>query len=82
MCIGRFITGLGKNRVYRYQRSKWVRVKCVKLVRGTVLFGELVKEFASKASRKYKKSLHVIDALRLGDTSLADLPYQERSDDL
>lgn len=48
------------------------------LIRGTVLFGELVKELTNKDDQKYNKCLHVIDALRLGETSLADLPYQER----
>lgn len=64
--------------MYRFQRNRWVKVKGVELVRGTVLFAELVREFTGEDDTSNRKSLHVIDALRLGETSLADLPYHER----
>lgn len=70
--------GIGFNRVYRYQHNRWIRVKCVRLPKGSILFGELVKEYTSVEEQRFRRSLHVIDALRLGDTSLADLPYNER----
>lgn len=68
--------------MYRLQGNKWVRVKNLHLVRGTILYGELVKEKhymengAGKMGLKY--SLHVIDALRLGDLYLTDLKFEER----
>jgi len=58
--------------------------KKLQLVRGTLLFGEIVKEeVVEKSPDGYecevqRQSLHVIDALRLGGTSLADLPFSER----
>lgn len=78
--------GVGGSRVYRLQRYKWVKVKKLQLIRGTLLFGEMVKETVIERSTEsqecekliQKHSLHVIDALRLGDTSLADLPFKER----
>lgn len=52
------------------------------LVPGTLLFAELVKENIKLKSTRdesvEKYSLHVIDALRLGNTSLADLTFNER----
>lgn len=58
----------------------------MKLVQGTLLYGEMVKErivqkepgACNYKKEKQRQSLHVIDALRLGDTSLADLPLTER----
>ncbi|KAF2902960.1 hypothetical protein ILUMI_03229 [Ignelater luminosus] len=81
--ICNFYAGVGGSRVYRLQRYKWVKVKHLKLIRGTLLYGEMVKEtVAIQECEKLvqKHSLHVIDALRLGDTSLADLPFKERLD--
>lgn len=85
--LTRVFLAVGNSRVYRLQRSKWVRVKDVKLAQGTLLYGEMVKERIVQrvpGASDYKKeiqrqSLHVIDALRLGNTSLADLPFTERS---
>lgn len=73
--------GVGCSKVYKYQNSKWTRVKLdFKLVEGTILYGEIVQEhnISEKLEAHEKRSLHVIDALRLGDTSLADLSFAER----
>lgn len=74
--------GVGAMSAYKLQNRKWVNVKGLKLVKGTLLFGEIVTEISSQAETTEKlevKTLHVIDALRLGDISLADLDFQERS---
>ncbi|XP_044272815.1 cap-specific mRNA (nucleoside-2'-O-)-methyltransferase 1 isoform X2 [Tribolium madens] len=80
--ICNFYAGVGLSRVYRLQCNKWVRVKNLQLVRGTLLYGELVKEKCSMENSVgkvgYKYSLHVIDALRLGDLYLTDLKFDER----
>lgn len=80
------ITAVGASKVYRLQRRKWVKVKNVQLVRGTLLYGELVKECnvfkkdvnVNPDGRGFKYSLHVVDALRLGEKSLSDLKFKER----
>lgn len=88
-CIYRFLTflGIGSSKVYRLQRNKWTKVKNVKLCNGTLLYAEFVKEQLQPRSQKTKLatsecyckySLHVIDALRLGDKSLANLRFTER----
>ncbi|XP_063919988.1 cap-specific mRNA (nucleoside-2'-O-)-methyltransferase 1 isoform X2 [Zophobas morio] len=80
--ICNFYAGVGFSKVYRLQYNKWVRVKNLQLIRGTLLYGELVKEkyYAKDSSDQpqYKYSLHVIDALRLGDLNLADLDFEQR----
>lgn len=86
--ICNFYAGVGGSRVYRLQRYRWVKVKKLQLIRGTLLFGEMVKESVVQRSCTspqferlvQRQSLHVIDAMRLGDTSLADLPFNERLD--
>lgn len=85
--ITRVFLGVGNSKVYRLQRCKWVQIKHVKLAQGTLLYGEMVKErIVQKVPGTFdykeevqRQSLHVIDALRLGNTSLADLPFTERS---
>ncbi|KAK4873141.1 hypothetical protein RN001_015170 [Aquatica leii] len=81
--ICNFYVGVGDSRVYRWQCSKWVRIKKLLLIRGTLLYGEMINEKVLKkvddeVKEVTRRSLHVIDALRLGDTSLADLPLRER----
>ncbi|KAF5297429.1 hypothetical protein FQR65_LT01360 [Abscondita terminalis] len=81
--ICNFYAGVGDSRVYRWQCTKWVRIKKLALIRGTLLYGEMVKEKVlekrgDEVKEATRRSLHVMDALRLGDTSLADLPLQER----
>lgn len=62
-------------------------MKNLHLVRGTVLYGEFVKEKIHSKSQSsdseaenecYRYSLHVIDALRLGDQSVTELKFHER----
>lgn len=66
--------------VCRLQQSNWVNVKKLKLIAGTILFGEIVKETVVKDNGKkaIKRSLHVIDALRLGHKCIANLSFTER----
>lgn len=73
---------IGGSRVFRLQKSKWVRIKNVRLVKGTLIYGEMVQEKCINKSNEEieKQSLHVIDAMRLGDISLADLPFTERAE--
>ncbi|GJQ76908.1 hypothetical protein Trydic_g15109 [Trypoxylus dichotomus] len=74
--------GASNSKVSKLVDSKWVKVKNMHLNKGTVLFGELVKEKCISirtGEETIKFSLHVIDALRLGDVSLADLPFEERA---
>lgn len=59
----------------------WVKTKInLKLVEGTILYGELVKEYnVSEGFQEIEtKCLHVVDALRLGDIALSDLSFNER----
>lgn len=73
-------TAVSGSRVYRLQNHKWIKVKNLSLVSGTILYGEIVKEVTVDENfhAVEKKCLHVIDAMRLGDVSLADLSYEER----
>lgn len=66
--------------MYRLQKHKWVKVKNMQLVEGTLLYGEMVKEHSLMKDCECfeNKSLHVIDALRLGNTRLADFSFTER----
>jgi ATP-dependent DNA ligase len=77
---------VGLSKAYRLQCNKWVKVKNLQLCRGTLLYGELVKEksFSNNNSdeeaekEEYKFSLHVIDAIQLGDHNLSNLNFEER----
>ncbi|CAH1979734.1 unnamed protein product [Acanthoscelides obtectus] len=79
-----FYVGITSSKVYRLQRNKWVKVKNLALGRGTVLYGEFVKETVKLKNRNaeekcsFRYSLHVIDALQLADKSLTDLSFNER----
>ncbi|KAK4874098.1 hypothetical protein RN001_013458 [Aquatica leii] len=80
--ICNFYVDVGDSRVYRWQCSKWVRIKKLLLIRGTLLYREMINEKVLKkvddeVKEVTKRSLHVIDALRMGDTSLADLSLRE-----
>ncbi|KRT81962.1 hypothetical protein AMK59_5051 [Oryctes borbonicus] len=74
--------GMSNSKVSKLVGNKWVKVKNMHLNRGTVLYGEIVKEKCISMRdgiETEKLSLHVIDALRLGDVSLADLSFEERA---
>lgn len=75
-----FYAVLGGSRVVRLLKRKWKTVKNLNLIAGSLLYGEMVKEYSLNDDLKKveTKSFHIIDALRLGDVSLADLPYSER----
>ena len=58
-------------------------MKDLHLCKGTLLYGEIVNEInisATDGTESIKPTLQVIDALRLGNLSLTDLPYGERID--
>ncbi|KAB0797706.1 hypothetical protein PPYR_08699 [Photinus pyralis] len=75
-----FYSAMDDSNVCRLQQSNWVNVKKLKLIAGTILFGEMVKETVveDNGRKTRKRSLHVIDALRLGHKSIANLPFTER----
>lgn len=78
---------MGSSKAYRLQRNKWVKVKNLQLCKGTLLYGECVRENiepkptkseATNQESYYKYTLQVIDALRLGDQSLSNMRFEER----
>nr|CAH7758069.1 unnamed protein product [Callosobruchus chinensis] len=79
-----FYVGISSSKVYRLQRNKWVKVKNLTLGRGTVLYGEFVKEGVKLKNKdagencSFRYSLHVIDALQLEDKCLMNLSFKER----
>lgn len=75
-----FFVGSGNSKSYKLEANKYSRVKNLKLIPGTVLFAELVREKVDSLieTETERYSLHVIDALRLGEFSLADLSFNER----
>lgn len=76
--------GVSVSKVYRLQKHKWVRIKNVQLSRGTLVYGEFVKEKCTTKSLQDQEieyiqySLHIIDALQLGEQNLSDLDFSER----
>lgn len=77
--------GVAHTKAFRYDKNTktWHRAKGLHLFPGTVLYGEMTKEIITthqEDDNKFEKfSLHVIDAIKLGDVSLMDLPFNERS---
>ncbi|XP_072399860.1 cap-specific mRNA (nucleoside-2'-O-)-methyltransferase 1 isoform X1 [Diabrotica undecimpunctata] len=73
-------------KVYRLQKGKWIKINNIQLCRGTLLYGEFVKEKCvtrtgvNKETESTKYSLHIIDALYLGEKSLIDLSFFKRQD--
>lgn len=74
------IVGSENSKSYKFNTKKYNKVKRLKLIPGTILFGELVKEKipSTTENETERYSLHVIDALRLGEFNIANLPYNER----
>lgn len=81
-----FYAGVSVSKVYRLQKHKWVRIKNVQLSRGTLVYGEFVKEKCTTKSLQDQEieyiqySLHIIDALQLGEQNLSDLDFSERQE--
>lgn len=75
-----FLSGTGFSKVYRLQNSRWVKVKDLELITGTLLFGEFVKETSLLKNDEIitKYSLHVLDAAYLGSMDLQSFTFQER----
>lgn len=75
-------SGLGAGKSVRFLNGKWNKISHLNLVRGTLLFGEFVKEIctyhAGYQGFETRYSLHVIDAIRLGDMDLRSYTYLER----
>ncbi|CAH0547027.1 unnamed protein product [Brassicogethes aeneus] len=77
-----FYAGVGYTKVYRFQKDKWVKVKNLQLNKGTLLYAEFVKEkntYNGNSKTFFKYSLHVIDAVSLGEKILTNLKFFERS---
>lgn len=73
--------GVSNSKVLKLVGNRWIKTRNIRLNRGTLLYGEMVKEKCismQEGTETEKLSLHVIDALRLGETSLADLSFPER----
>lgn len=79
--------GTSYSKAYRLQCKKWVRVKNLQLCKGTLLYGEFVKEkietktnetSSSERKQSYRYTLHVVDALQLGEMSLVNMRFNER----
>nr|XP_023021748.1 cap-specific mRNA (nucleoside-2'-O-)-methyltransferase 1 isoform X2 [Leptinotarsa decemlineata] len=76
-----FYAAVGSSRVFRLQKTEWTKLKNLQLCMGTLLYGEFVKERVineTKENSTFRYSLHVIDALRLGDKNVFELTFTER----
>ncbi|XP_022920203.2 cap-specific mRNA (nucleoside-2'-O-)-methyltransferase 1 [Onthophagus taurus] len=75
-----FYASVSNSKVFKLQKNKWVKTKNIRLNKGSLVYGELVKEesILENDEKSEQISLQIIDALRLENTSLADLPFQER----
>ncbi|KAK9718089.1 FtsJ-like methyltransferase [Popillia japonica] len=74
--------GVSNSKVCKLMGNQWIKVKNMHLNKGTLLYGETVKEKCVSwrtGVETEKLCLQVIDALRLGDISLADLSFEERA---
>lgn len=75
-------SGLGCSKSFRFLNGKWIKINHLNLVKGTLLFGEFVKEICTYhpgcETFEERYSLHVIDAIRLGDMDLRSYTYSER----
>ncbi|KAL1516535.1 hypothetical protein ABEB36_000442 [Hypothenemus hampei] len=74
-----FYAGVRYSRTYRFQSNKWAEMKHLHLAKGTLLYGELVKEtfqIDNKVEKRY--SLHVIDAFALGHLNLTGYRFEDR----
>ncbi|PNF43830.1 Cap-specific mRNA (nucleoside-2'-O-)-methyltransferase 1 [Cryptotermes secundus] len=67
-----FYLGLGRNRVFRLDGSRWFKVENLELSPDTLLYGEIVKELKGEGRSQRKVStLHIIDAISLGGTDIS-----------
>ncbi|XP_066148477.1 cap-specific mRNA (nucleoside-2'-O-)-methyltransferase 1 [Euwallacea fornicatus] len=76
-----YFAGVGYSKVYRLQSKKWLQVNHLKLVKGTLLYGELVKEsyyHLNSRELKTRYSVHVIDAMFLGSLDIRNYTFPER----
>ncbi|KAL3285407.1 hypothetical protein HHI36_019509 [Cryptolaemus montrouzieri] len=78
-----FYAGFG-TRTCKWQNGKWIKVKNLKLTRGTLLYGELVKEVVcsnksdEEFGHSFRYSFHIIDAIYLGNIYLINHKFHER----
>lgn len=64
--------GLGRNRVFRLDGSRWFKIEGLELSPDTLLYGEIVKELKGEGRSQRKVStLHIIDAISLGGTDIS-----------
>lgn len=75
-----FFVATGNSHVFRLQNGKWMKVKHLELIPGTLLYGEFVQEKVVMDSKtiNYRYSLHVIDAAFLGSKNLQTCNFEER----
>lgn len=76
-CFGLFV-GLGGKSCF-WSTNSWVVVKNLQLSYGTILYGEMVKEEIEYINKdKIIQTLHVFDALYLGNVNLMSYDYNRR----
>ncbi|KAF7275569.1 hypothetical protein GWI33_011589, partial [Rhynchophorus ferrugineus] len=65
------------NTVYKITKTKRIPLNNITLSNDTLIYGELVKEYQEDGT-KYRDSLHVIDAIKLGSTCLGGYRFRKR----
>jgi cap1 methyltransferase len=70
--VTQFLAGLGRNKVFRLDGSRWCKVEGLELSPDTLLYGEIVKELKGEGRSQRKVStLHIIDAISLGGIDIS-----------
>ncbi|KAK9891380.1 hypothetical protein WA026_014623 [Henosepilachna vigintioctopunctata] len=68
----------------KWQNGSWVIENKLNLTKGTLLYGEIVDEAIQSEDNNSssRMSLHIIDAVCLGDKDMSKLPFDERNLDV
>ncbi|XP_069684844.1 cap-specific mRNA (nucleoside-2'-O-)-methyltransferase 1 [Periplaneta americana] len=68
-----FYLGLGRNKVYKLEGSRWYKIEeSLELSPDTLLYGEIVKELKGEGKSQRKvTTLHIIDAVYLGGMDIS-----------
>ncbi|KDR15308.1 cap-specific mRNA (nucleoside-2'-O-)-methyltransferase 1 [Zootermopsis nevadensis] len=67
-----FYLGLGRNRVFRLDGNRWLKVDHLELSPDTLLYGEIVMELRGEGRSQCKfTTLHIIDAIFLGGIDIS-----------
>ncbi|CAG9855807.1 unnamed protein product [Phyllotreta striolata] len=81
-----FYASTSYSKVYRLQNQKWVKIKNIQLSKHTLCYGEFVKETCITKSEtnneieNVRYSLHIIDAIQLGDCNLTNMNFSKRQE--